>query len=105
MGSLLGDIKCMLMAFDDVKYLLVASCEIANFVPTNPIKIRLVVADVLIHKVICIFGTPKLLIVEKDFVFTAKNDTIHIESNQLSIKNNKPILSWQSEKREADTNH
>ena len=61
------NIECMQKGFDDFKYLLVATCEISNFVLAIPIKTSAlqVVAETNIHRVICIFVTQKLLMVEK----------------------------------------
>ena len=57
----------MVKGFDDSKYLLVASCETTNCFIAIPIKERTseVIAEALVYIMICIFGTSKLLIVEK----------------------------------------
>ena len=66
------DIKFMPEGFDDFKYLLVATHEITNFILAIPIKTKAaqVLGEAFIHIVIYIFGSPKLLMVDKDSAYT-----------------------------------
>ena len=58
----------MSKGFEDFECILVTTCEITNFVLVIPIKVRKVqaITEALIHRDMCIFGLPKLLIVNKD---------------------------------------
>ena len=74
MERLSADIKYMPQGFDNFKFLLVVTCELTNFTLAIPLKQRTaqVVAEALLHRLICIFGLPRLLIVDQDKGFTAQ---------------------------------
>ena len=67
---------------NDFKYLLLATCEITNFVLAIPIKTRVdnVIAKALIHRVICILDThtsnsrQNVSLYRKNYLFHTKND-------------------------------
>ena len=63
------NIQFMPKDFDNIKYLLIAACEVKKNVLSIPIKSRAVkvMTEILIHGFIYIFGPSELLIVDKDY--------------------------------------
>ena len=72
MHNLSADIKYMPEGFAGFKFLLVVTCEHTNFTMAIPLTDRKAqpIAEALIHRVISIFGPPKLLIVDQDAALT-----------------------------------
>ena len=68
------DIKYMPKGFDGFEFLLVVTCEMTNFTIAIPLKGRTaeVIAEALLHRVVAIFGIPKLLLVDQDAALTGK---------------------------------
>ena len=89
MESLSVGIKFIPKGFDVLKYLLVMTCKITNFMLTIQLKEKTaqVLAEVLTHRVICTFGPPKLCTVDKESAFTCEViQFIHLAMNcQLKI--------------------
>ena len=73
-------INLMPEKFDDFKYVLLGTCEITNIMFPITIRSRApqVIVEVFIQRIICIFGPPKLSMVDKDSTFTG-------EINQLIL--------------------
>ena len=69
MKDLLSAMKLMPKGFNDFKYPLVTTCEIVNFVLATPINSEQYNhCSNLILRVICIFGPPKHLTLDKDYL-------------------------------------
>ena len=60
--NLSAAIKYILQGFEDFKHLLVASCDITNCNVAILLKKKhaVVISEALTHRIICIFGLPKL---------------------------------------------
>ena len=66
--------------FGDFKYLLIAACAITNFILTIPTKTlrTQVIAKTLINRDICVFGSQKLIILDKFSIY--RSHSIHSEN-------------------------
>ena len=84
--------------FDYFKTNLLATCEITNPIIAIPVKTRAtqVVAEVLPHRVICIFGLPKLLRFDKHSIFTEKVNTFILRTINFILK---IIRCWEQKER------
>ena len=84
-------------SLDGFKYLLVVTYEVITFKVTIPIKTTVAkgVDKVLNHAIIC------YILSKQRFNLYRKHNFIHKVSEQLSIKNNKPLESGQHESRNA----
>ena len=73
MQDLSIDIKHMPMAFGGYQYLLVITCDQTNFTIITPLRSRdaQTVAEVLIYRVINLFGPPRQIICDKAAEFTS----------------------------------
>jgi hypothetical protein len=83
-----ADIKYMPNGFDDYKFMLVCTCELTNFVIAVPLK-RIdapSVAEALIHRLICVFGPPKRLIVDKDKALSGKIVQYILDALKCNLK-------------------
>ena len=88
MSSLSADIKYMPDGFANYRFLLVTTCEHTNFTMAIPLQERnaQAIAEALIHRVISIFGPPKLLIVDQDKAFTSKVIVGILQALQCDMK-------------------
>ena len=85
----------------NLKYFLVHTCEILNFIFAVPFKMRvaLVVVDTLTHTVLFLFWLTKTFDCRQTFSFYMRSYSVHTISDLLSIKNNETLLSRQFENR------
>ena len=82
------DINFMRKGFDYFIYFLDALYKIINFILVIPMKSRTVniIAKVLIHRVLCIIGPPKLQIVNKDLGLTGETIKFILQGINCQMK-------------------
>ena len=88
MTRLSADIKYMLQGFNGFKYLLVVTYEYTNFViaiPLRDIQAK-TIAEVLIHRVITIFGIRDTLIIDKERALTGQIINLLLQALQCTQK-------------------
>ena len=88
------DIKYMpKTVFDMFKFILVATCEYTNIVFAKPLKeiTSIAISNALLHRIICIFGPPKLFDSGQRFRIDQYSHKIYFGSHRLSIMGDQSI--------------
>ena len=88
MESLSVATKFLPEEFDSFQYLLVAKFEVTNFFLAIQIQSRTVqvITEALIHRIICLVGPSKFLIVDKDSKFTQENIQFILQAVNCQLK-------------------